>query len=212
MSADSALWATTHIVSDILHSRVPEYRVDTLFPLGPNEIAMAAGAVFADAYRSAGDGSYVQSSGIAFGTGRLGVAMVAGSLIGNAAANSKRRREAEANATATWRPEFSGSIYVTNAGFTLQTAAGLFPWGWQSIDLMQVIDFNRVVLQGRSSQGSITWRLTSEWSELVFVLWALSQHPQHPQLRDGSWLPHGWIEWATHMGYRPHLGQPQIGQ
>ncbi len=212
MSADSALWRTTHIVSDLQHSRVPEYRVDTLFPLGQNEIAMTSGAVFVDAYRSAGDGSYVHSSGMVFGTGGLGVAMIAGSLIGNAAANSQRRREAEAKAAAAWRPEFSGTIFVTNSGFIVQTTAGLFPWDWPSIDLMQVVDFNRVILQGRSSSGAITWRLASEWAELLFVLWALNRHPQHPQLRDGSWLPPGWIEWATHMGYRPHLGQPQIEQ
>jgi hypothetical protein len=210
LSADTALWRTTHIVSDLMQSRVPEYRVDTLFPLGPNEIALAAGAVHADAYRSAGDGSYVHSSSMAFGTGGVGVALVAGSLIGNAAVNAKRRREAEANAAATWRPEFAGSIYVTSSGFVIQTADGLFPWDWQSIDLMEVAAFNLLVLQGRSAKGAITWRLTSEWSELVFVLWALNHHPNHPQLRDGTWLPPGWIEWATHMGYRPHLAHPQI--
>lgn len=212
MSADSALWRTTHIVSDLRQSRIPEYRVDTMFPLGSNEIALAAGPVAADAFRSAGDGSYLHSSGFAFGTGGLGVALVAGSLIGNAAANSRRRREAEANAASMWRPEFTGLVFVTNTGFVLQTSDGLFPWQWASLDLMEVVSFNRVVVHGRSATGTITWRLTSEWAELIFVMWALNQHPQHPQLRDGTWLPEGWIEWATSMGYRPHLGRPQIEQ
>ena len=152
-SADFALWRTVHMVHDLLNSRVPEYRVETFFPLVPGEVALAGGPIGCEAFRTAGDGSYVHSSGFAFGTG------------------------------------------------------GLFRWGWASIDLMQVVDFNRIVLQGRSDRGLITWRATSE---LIFALCALNRHPQHPQLLDGTWLPPGWIEWATAMGYRPHLSAPAI--
>ena len=70
-SADFALWRTVHMVHDLLNSRVPEYRVETFFPLVPGEVALAGGPIGCEAFRTAGDGSYVHSSGFVFGTGGL---------------------------------------------------------------------------------------------------------------------------------------------
>lgn len=212
MSADTALWQTCHIAHDLTHGRAPEYRVDTLFPLGPGEQAVAAGTLNVDAFYAIGDGSYTTSTTFAMGTGLFGLALAAGTLAASAAGNAASRNRAAADAQVTWRPLFNGVVYVTLSGFFIQTMEGLFPWTWESIDLMQVIGYNCVILQGRSSSGVVTWRLTSEWAELVFVLWALARHPQHPQLRDGSWLPPNWLQWAATQGYRPHLQHGALPQ
>lgn len=197
------MWRTIHIFDDLRHQRVPEYRVPTFFAIDPDELAFVAGPVQVDAMRADGDGSYVHSSTIAFGTGPGGWALAAGSIAGSAIANANRRARALADARVTWRPEFGGGITVTNRGFYLQTQTGIHRWTWDSIDLMQIEDFNVLVLQGRSTGGPVTWRMVSHWSELVFLLWAGTRHPQHPQFAAQSWVPTGWTEWAASMGYPP---------
>ena len=211
LPADTALWITCHVVFDTVHGRSPEHRIDTLFPLTGGECAVAAGNLIVDSFHAAGDGSYARSSTFVWGAGAFGLAVAAGSLAASAAANASRRNRAAADAQPAWRPLLGGTIFVTTAGFYIQTLQGLFPWAWESIDLMQVVAFNVVILQARSADGPITWRITSEWAELVFALWALRRHPDHPQLRDGSWLPPNWLPWATAQGYRPHLNRPQLG-
>jgi len=210
LPADTALWTSCHIVFDTVHGRVPEHRIDTLFPLGQGETALAAGDLFVDSFYAAGDGSYDRSTTFAFGTGVFGLAIAAGTLAASAAGNASRRSQAAANAQQAWRPLFGGTAFVTNEGFYVQTMEGLFPWSWESIHLMQVVAFNRVIMQAQSATGPVTWRLNSEWSELIFALWALRRHPSHPQLRDGTWLPQNWLRWATDQGYRPHLDRPEL--
>ncbi|KGJ75147.1 hypothetical protein GY21_09905 [Cryobacterium roopkundense] len=189
---------------------MPEHRIDTLFPLANDEVALAAGNLFMDSFHAAGNGSYDRSSTFAWGTGVFGLALAAGTLAASAASNASRRNQAAADAQLAWRPLFGGTLFVTNGGFYIQTMQGLFPWSWEAIDLMQVVGFNMIILQAQSTSGPITWRLTSEWAELVFVLWALRRHPSHPQLRDGTWLPENWLPWATEQGYRAHLDRPQL--
>jgi hypothetical protein len=104
-----------------------------------------------------------------------------------------------------------GNVVVSSQGFYLLDNTGRFDWDWGSIDLMQVVSFSVIVMQGRSTRGPVTWRITSDWAELIFVLWAMWRHPQHPQLVGWSWIPPGWAEWAEWQGYKPHLPQtPQL--
>ena len=195
------MWRTCHISTEISERRVPEYRVATLFPLREREIAFADGPVHVDSFHAAGDGSYSTSTTVMAGTGLFGLALGAATMAGSAIGNASRRSRAEADATRMWRRVVLGSVVVTSQGFYLLDDSGIYPWTWQSIDLMQVVGFSQVILQGSSSTGPVTWRLTSDWAELVFVLWAMSRHPQHPQLVDGSWIPNGWIDWAARNGY-----------
>ena len=197
-------------MSDTLQGRVPEHQLPTLFPLWPGEVALAAGALVADSFRPGGGGSRPRSVPIVLGAGPVGLALAVGSLAARAASNATRLSQAAADAHPAWRPDFAGTIFVTTHGFVIQTAAGLQHWAWESVDLMQVTGFNSAILQGRSDTGPVTWRLTSEWTELVFALWALARHPSHPQLLDGSWLPANWLPWATAQGYRPHLDRPEL--
>ena len=53
---------------------------------------------------------------------------------------------------------------------------------------------------GQSSTGPVSYLVSSEWAELIFVLWALVRHPSHPQLIAAGWLPPGWIDHANRHG------------
>lgn len=194
----------------MVQGRRPEHRIDTLFPLLRGEIALAAGTLHVDGFHAVGDGSYEHSTAFVWGTGRFGLALAAGTLAASAIGNAARRTQAAADAQEAWRPLFSGSVFVSTEGFHIQTMQGLFHWDWEAVDLMQVVGFNVAVMQAQSTAGPVTWRLTSEWAELIFVLWALRRHPRHPQLRDGTWLPANWLPWATQQGYRAHLDRPEL--
>lgn len=210
LPADTALWTTCRIVAELRSGRTPDDRVPTYFPLRDGEQPYAGGLVSIDEFRAAGDGSYQTSNAYAFGTGTLGLAMTATTLAVNAAGNSARRAEAEANAAITWRPQVRGQIVITDQGFYLVDEFGVVSWDWASIDMVQVAAFGCVVLNGRSTRGPVTWRVVTDWAELLFLLWALNRHPRHPQLVDGTWMPAGWITWAAAQGYPPLLTHPQL--
>jgi hypothetical protein len=206
------MWRTCHIATDLVNRVVPEYRVATLFPLRSGELAFAEGAVVIDSFHAIGDGSYSTSSTVVAGTGSFGLALGVATIAGSAIGNASRRARAIANATPMWRPHVRGSVVVTSQGFYLLDQTGKYDWDWASIELMQVAGFSCVVMQGRSTTGPVTWRITSDWAELIFILWAMYRHPQHPQLIDQSWIPAGWAAWAEQQGYRPHLpGGPALG-
>ena len=207
LPADTALWTTCHIVSDTVNGRVPEHRIETLFPLASGEIALAAGSLDVESFYALDPVSPDRSSTFVWGSGIVGLALAVTTL----ATSASRRAQADADAVEAWRPLFGGTLFVTDSGFYIQTLKGLFHWAWQLVDLMQVVGLNCVIVQARTTDGPVTWRVSSEWAELVFVLWALNRHPAHPQLRDGSWLPETWLLWATEQGYRPHLDHPQLG-
>lgn len=201
MDGDSAMWHTIAAVNSISRREIPALRCQTLFALRPNEIAFATSSISIESMRTAGDGSYLHASTVAYGTGRVGLALLAGSLAGSAIGNAHRKAQAAAAAQVKWRPELAGSVIVTNLGFYLQDYTGVVWWNWESIDLLQVAGFNLLLMQGNSANGVVTWRLTGNWVELIFVLWALNRHPNHPQLLDGSWVPAHWTEWAATKGH-----------
>lgn len=204
LPADSALWHTLDIVSTIQQRNIPRQRVATVFPLKENEIALTSGNFNIDSMRAIGDGSYVHNSSFVFGTGLIGAALTVGTLTASAAGNASRRAAAAADAQVTWRPAFQGMLTVTNRGFYLQTPEGLFWWNWESITLLEIQNFSVLVMQGQGDSGPVTWRIWSDWAELIFALWALHVHPNHPQFLAGSWVPPNWVEWAATQGYPVH--------
>jgi hypothetical protein len=198
------------MASDLVLRRVPDYRVPTLFPLRPAEVAFAQGPVGVESFHAIGDGSRPAGSTVLATSGGFGFALGVATY---AIANANRQAQAAADATPMWRPAFGGSVVVTSQGFYLLDDAGKLDWDWDSIDLMQVVGFSCVVMQGQSAAGPVTWRITSDWAELIFVMWAMARHPRHPQLLDRSWIPARWPEWAEQQGYRPHLPeQPSLLQ
>jgi len=102
-----------------------------------------------------------------------------------------------------------GGLYVSAYGFYLHAARGVFRWPWSAITAAEMVGPAAVHFNGDGERGPISWILRSDWSELVFVLWALPEHPRHPQLRTGAWLPPGWLSWAATQ-YRTRLSTPEI--
>lgn len=167
------------IINDIRNGRLPQIRARTMFSPGHERQAWVSAPSRIFELRAAGNGTYNQSGGFVFGTGTLGMAMIAGSLIGNAISNSNARARALADAQVAFRWHLDASLHVTNDGFILHTP-----------------------------QHVLTWQILCPYAELLFVLWALAKHPDHPQLADGSWLVPGWLEFARSQGRDPRLSSP----
>lgn len=207
---DQAILVSCQIIGDICRGRVPPMRAQTMFALPPDAVAFVSGPARIFELRAAGDGSYTTNGSFVFGTGRLGMAMMAGSLIGNAVANSRARSQAMADAQVAFRFQFEAGMYVANTGFIFHGAEGVFTWLYGDVHAMQLIEPNTVLMQGASGRGTVTWKMVSPYAELILVLWALERHPQHPQLCDGSWLADGWLEYARAQGYDPGLTSPVL--
>lgn len=201
--ADQAIWYTLDIVSAVAGGRAAACApVLTSFPptLAAGERVVANGGFGRLAFYAAGDGSYSHSTTVAVGGAPFVVGMLAVSAIGNAA----RRSAAAAAANPAWRPLDSGMVFVSTAGFYLQTGQGLYPWGWWAITSAEMVGRGQVMVQGQSADGQgVAWIINSPWSELLFTLWALARHRSHPQLLNGGWIPPGWIDHAQAHGRWP---------
>lgn len=210
---DTALWQTCEIAYDIASRRKPTTVIDldTSFPpsLGPGERLWAAGQFQLFNYQPIGDGSYIHNSGWFFATGGAGLLATAGFAAARASGNRSRRDAAAAAAQPRWTPIESGTLMLGSHGLYMHTMNGLWPWGWPAFTSMSMMAAGTLHVDGNSDRGSVSWILESEWSELAFIMWALHIHPKHPQLRNGEWLPSGWLEYAA--GHFPtRLGSPAL--
>ncbi|WET78707.1 hypothetical protein P3102_32435 [Amycolatopsis sp. QT-25] len=183
-------------------SRMPE----VLAPFPPanadDERLWAVGQFVLSDFRALGNGSWQVSTPMVFGTGAVGLGLVAGSLIGGAVAKSRARAAAQAAAVPRWMPIERGAVYVSAYGFYLYTPQ-VFRWRWTAMTAASVVAPATVHFTGDSDNGPVSWLLQSDYAELVFVIWALNQHPQHPQLVTGGWLPQGWLQHARAHGKEP---------
>ena len=204
---DSALWHTVDILAAWLTGSIQQRpQVLTPFALagGENEQVLVEGGYELYEYVALGDGSYAHSTTLVGGSGFLGLALAAGTLAGSAMGNARRRAEAQRNAAERWHPTDRGQLFVSTHGFYLSNQYGLRPWTWAGIDAATVVGPTGVHVQGRGWGGTpISWIVRADWAELLFVMWALARHRQHPQLLTGGWLPPGWTERAQRHGYMP---------
>lgn len=192
---DAAIWHTRAILRHLREGRphaLPQ--VATAFPpqLGPDERVLAVGRFELLTFRAVGDGSYQHDGGFFFATGLGGLAATAAVAGVRAAGNSRRRGAAAADAVPRWVVDDAGVLFVSTHGFYLDTGRAFLPWAWPHVDTMQLVAPRAVHLQGRSTDGPVSWILQADWAELVFVLWCLVRHPAHPQLTSGQWVPAGW--------------------
>ncbi|WP_326566010.1 hypothetical protein VSH64_29580 [Amycolatopsis rhabdoformis] len=223
---DEVLRYTCHLAMLMGQGHDLGHLQEVLAPFPPtnarDERLLAAGPFVLSDFRALGDGSWNVSTPFVFGTGALGVGLVAGSLVGGAVAKSRARNAAAANAVPRWVPIEQGTVYLSEYGFYLHTPRVL-AWNWPSITGATMAGPGLVHLTGDSQNGSVSWLLQSDWAELVFVAWANAVHPRHPQFVTGQWLPPGWVEHARYHqrppdpvpGMVPELppegdGSPQI--
>lgn len=117
--------------------------------------------------------------------------------------NRAVRRAAE-DSIPRWVKVASGRLYTSAHGFyfyTDESQPQVYPWPWEGITSAELLGPGSLRFTGTNRHGPVTWLLTSDWSELVFVTWALARHPKHPQLLNG-WLPPGWIEHARSWNHQ----------
>jgi len=210
---DSALWHTCEIVADLSQGRYPQSAPQVLTSflptLGPEEALWASGPFQLFDYQPIGDGSYVHNSGWFFATGAAGLMATAAIAAARAAGNNSRRASAAAAAQPRWVPIDWGTLHTGSHGVYLHTPTALLTWGWPSFTSMSMMAPGTVHLNGNSDRGQVSWILEADWAELVFVLWAVTVHPRHPQLVNGEWLPPGWLERAM-TTYPTRLRSPAL--
>lgn len=107
--------------------------------------------------------------------------------------------QAAEDAVARWVQIASGTLYTSTYRFyfyTFTPQPQIYPWHWEDVTSAELLGPRSLRFTATSEVGPVTWMLESDWAELVFVTWALTMHPKHPQLASGSWLPPGWIQHA----------------
>ena len=217
---DSAIWHTCDISTSALAGTLNERPLlSSPFPpqIAVDEQLLAQGPFELLTFHAVGNGSYRRDGGTFFATGRGGLAITAGVAAVRAAANRRRRAAAATDAIPSWRLVDQGTLWISTAGFYLETIRGLFPWGWGSVQSAQLCSPASTLVHGTTDGGPVGWIIRSDWAELIFVLWAFCRHPSHPMLRHGAWLPPGWVERCNAAGFAPpasalRLDRTRIGQ
>jgi hypothetical protein len=190
---DAALWFTDRIVNTLRERRFTGLQsVATPLPpvLGAGEVVLADGGFELMTFRPVGNGGYMHRSTAVLPLGRGVTGLAVGALVAQSVGNRRRRTAAERDAAPRWVVDDRGGLWVSTHGFYLQTARGLFPWPWHSIQAAELTGPGQVHVQGTSESGPVSWIVGSRWAELLFVLWAMVRHPQHPQFTTGTWAPH----------------------
>lgn len=98
-----------------------------------------------------------------------------------------------------------GVLAVSTAGFYFETEASVNPWDFASIIGAEIMEPGKVCVTGESQRGPVTWLVVSPWAELLFVMWARTQDPHHPQLATHDWIPDGWMDRVNDAGFAPSL-------
>lgn len=202
---DSAIWRTVRI-----NTAMDRNELHTLEHLGTpfapsiapgSEHMLVNGTYVLAVYRALGDGTYQHNNSFFFATGTLGLALTAGMAAGQAAGNSSRRNQAAMNAVPRWVVDDQGMVFVSDRGFYFQSQLGHREWNFDFIGEMELCGPALVRMVGQSTTGQVHFMIQSDWSELIFSLWARARHPHHAQFKGATWIPPGWRERAEAAGY-----------
>jgi len=174
--------------------------------LGEGEQILAHGGFVLSEFRAPGNGTYTHDSSFFFATGGGGLALTGLFAGARAVGNASRRSQAAADSVPRWVESDRGSLIVGTHGFYLQSGLGHRSWGWDSVVGAEMVSADQVDLHGQSTNGPVRWVLTSPWAPLLFALWCLARHSQHPRFISNGWLPYGWWERAIVEGHRPAIG------
>lgn len=210
---DDTLLYSCHVVAALRAGR-PEaitVTIATAFAptLGDEERLLAHGDFILSECIAPGDGTYTHDSGFFFATGGAGLALTGVVAGARALGNASRRRQAQQAAIPRWMQVDRGSIFVGTHGFYLQSGLGHRAWGWSGITMADMVGPDQVYIVGETNQGhQVNWVIASPWAPLLFALWCLARHQQHPRFRSNAWLPPGWWERALVAGRRPAIDWP----
>jgi hypothetical protein len=198
---DTALWHTCEMLCDLAGGKAPTPVAGTVTAFPPSiavhETMLAAGPFSLSDFRPLGEGTYFRDMSFFWASGAGGLATTAAFAAARPAGNAQRRDDAIAETVPRWLYLDHGWIFVSTAGFYLQTSHGLLTWPWGAVTAAPMLAPGVMHLLGESQRGPVAWALRSDWAELVFVSWAFARHPDHPQLAGGQWIPPGWLGWAA---------------
>lgn len=205
---DAAVLSTVRIVRTLLagdHEALPITDADFPTQLAEVERLLVAGGVDVLTFRPTGDGTYAHHRPAVVIADR-GLAATTFVAAAKAAGNRARRQQAVVDSQPRWVVDARGAIWISTAGFYLRTPTGLYPWGWDAVRAACLIGPAAVRVDGAGAASAVSWVLRTDWAELLLLLWTMHRHPSHPQLRDGSWVPAGWLARAGALGYLDHAG------
>lgn len=168
--------------------------------LDDDELMMVSGDCRMFEWGSPGDGSYdtvrppVVMTGVA---NKEGAQIIAGAVVGAIGMNLLNKKRAQKDATTRWMDYAAGPITVSNHGFYVEESEGTWCWDYNAIEMIEWRGLSTIELRlshQNSAGGTYQQRLvvTSDWAELIFVLWIDSCYPQHPGRL--TWLDRGWLD------------------
>lgn len=187
-AVDDHLLYTCHVVYDLVHGRLAgRPPVPSVARLAPGELSLASGPATRYTWRALGNGSYQQSSVVAFG----GPGFVLGSMVGSALGNAARKNRAAADAQPRWVCEGQGELTVTDRRAYFGHPQSYLDLNWPGLATMDLVgaDVFECGFQNTDGGGFLTVRVQSLWASLMFALAAHSAFPAHPRMLAGSWLP-----------------------
>ncbi|MFE9568444.1 hypothetical protein ACFYMW_08075 [Streptomyces sp. NPDC006692] len=185
---DDHLLYTCGVVHDLVAGRLANRpSLATMARLEPGERVLAVGPGARATWRGLGDGSYVHTSTMAFGS----TGFVVGSMVGSALGNSARRRQAQANAQPRWVADGHGEVTVTDRRVNFGHPQSWLNLPWTGLDTVDLVgpDVFQCAFHSIHGNGYFTVQLHSLWASLIFALAAHAAFPAHPRLLSGSWLP-----------------------
>ncbi len=133
---------------------IPEVLAPFPPPFNCHERLWAAGPFTLLDFRTMGDGSWGTNSFIVGGTGKVGMGRLAGSLTGNAAARSRARNTAAANAVPRWVPIDHGMVFPSDFGFHMHTPS-LLSWSWEAVTGANMAGPAAMQFSGESRDGPV---------------------------------------------------------
>ena len=120
--------------------------------------------------------------------------ITAGTALGRAVGNARRRAAAARAAQPSWHHLDNGMLCINQFGFYLRTPTSLLWWDWGSILECHMVGPGRVGMLGMTQAGQCTYLIESDLAELVFASWAVKRQPQHAQFLHRVWLLPDWID------------------
>jgi hypothetical protein len=194
---DQMLLRTAQVVHAYVHGEFDRILpVPVEFAVGgsyPDNRIVAVAPFSLHSFESRGDGAYAHDGGFFFAAGRGGLAITAGTAIGRAVGNARRRATAARTAQPAWYHLDNGMVCVNQFGFYLRTPTSLVWWDWGSILECHMVEPGRVGMLGMTQAGQCTYLIESDLAELVFASWAVRRQPQHAQFLHRVWLLPEWV-------------------
>lgn len=110
------------------------------------------------------------------------------------AANAAAAAAREQAMLPRWIPEPSGRISLTNRRIHLANQHRSSPIPLAALEHVELTRPDRLRLRFTEANTSHYLELTTPWATPAFLIASHARFPHHPQLINGSWLPHGFEE------------------